>query len=52
MLNIHFQLRGVTSYFPVVKLTNVKWEDDSIIKIELTAEDQVWGPTSSDFSER
>ena len=52
MLAIPFQLSVVTIYFPVRKPTNAEWEDYSITKIELTAEDPVWHPTSSEFSEQ
>ena len=30
----------------------MEWEDDSITKIEFTAEDLVWYPNSSEFSEQ
>ena len=40
MLTIPFQFSGVTSYFPVRKPTKAEWEDDSMTKIELTAEIQ------------
>ena len=41
MLTIPLQISGVTSCFPVLKPTNVEWEDYSITKIDLTAEDPV-----------
>ena len=50
MITVPFQLSGVTSYSPVQKPTKAEWEDDSIKKIELTAEDPVWDWASSEFS--
>ena len=52
MLNIPLQLSRIAIYFPVRKPTKAEWEDDSITKIELTADDTLWDPTSSEFSDQ
>ena len=52
MLNIPLQLSRIAIYFSVRKPTKAEWEDDSITKIELTADDTVWDPTSSEFSDQ
>ena len=45
-------MSGFTSYFSSHKTINAEWEDDSITKIELTADDLVWNPTSSEFADQ
>ena len=52
MLAIHFQLSGFRSYFPVSEPTIAEWDDDSITRIELTAEDPVCDPSSLGFADK
>ena len=50
-LIIPFGLQGVTAYFTVSKPTRFEYEDDSIPKINMTAEDLPWEPNSTEFHE-
>eukprot|EP00804_Cyclotella_cryptica_P017277 CCRYP_016828-RA/>CCRYP_016828-RA protein AED:0.02 eAED:0.02 QI:0/0/0/1/0/0.5/2/0/461 len=51
-LFIPLSLTGVTSYFQVRKPTIAEWENEAAYPhIDLTAEEPIWDPQSSDFSE-
>eukprot|EP00804_Cyclotella_cryptica_P019398 CCRYP_006588-RA/>CCRYP_006588-RA protein AED:0.13 eAED:0.13 QI:0/0/0/1/0.75/0.6/5/0/864 len=51
-LFIPLSLTGVTSYFQVRKPTIAEWENEAAYPhIDLTAEEPIWDPQSSDYSE-
>ena len=52
LIIIPLKLNGGTRYFKVKKPTKEEKEDNSIIKIELTAEAPWWDPSSSDYSQQ
>ena len=49
---ILLQLSDVTSYFDVCSQSVVKYENEDIPKIHLTAEDHPWDHSINEYSER
>ena len=50
LLIIPLQLSGVTSYFDVYNLSITAYENKDIPKIQLTAEELPWDPSTEEYS--
>ena len=49
-ITISLQLNGVISYFKIRKPTQEEYEDQNILKIELTVEAPLWDLSNPDYS--